>query len=183
MNPINKIKEHNSSNNLEFNEEQHKYTLDGVRLDSVTTKLGAFFPFDRDKIAEKVAGYRGVTKEEIISAWEETAVYGTHIHLLAEKYILGEHLNPQELEEIKHAIAFFNDNPHFEVLGTEVKIFSKKHKIAGTVDLMVKHKETGNIHLLDYKTCGKDIIKNECYQMALGPLKEFPHNKFFSYSM
>lgn len=181
---IKKINEHNQKNNLIFDEKCHQYTiLDGIVLESVTTKLSKFFPFDAQAISKKVADIRGISQEEVKAEWKKTADDGTEVHLLAEKYCLGHKLSETELNKIKHAILFFNHNSQLEILGCEVKIFSKKHKVAGTVDLIVRNKENNRVYLLDYKTCNKDINKNECFQMAQGHLKEFANNKYYNYSM
>lgn len=181
---LNQIHNHNKINELKFHEDNHTYTISGgIVLTSVTTKLKKYFPFDLEAIAKKVADIRKVPKEQIISEWQETAKFGTNIHNLAEKYSKGELLTDDEKSKIRHAIQFFSENSHLEILGTEVAIFSSKYKIAGTVDLIVRNKENNQIYLLDYKTCNKDINKNEVFQMAIGPLKDFPNNKYYNYSM
>jgi ATP-dependent exoDNAse (exonuclease V) beta subunit len=181
---IKKIKDHNTKHNFSFNEKYHIYTiLNGTRLESVTTKLKKFFPFDAKKISKKVAEIRGISQEEVLLEWKKTADTGTKIHLLAEKFCKGETLTKEELERIKHAVMFFKHNPHLEILGTEVSVFSKEHKIAGTVDLIVKNKQNDKIYLLDYKTCKKEIKKEEHFENALGVLSDFANNKFYNYSM
>jgi CRISPR/Cas system-associated exonuclease Cas4 (RecB family) len=184
MNPIDIINKRNKESNLQFNEAEHIYTIEGsIVLESVTTKLKKFFPFDLEAISKKVASIRGVTQDEIKAMWKKTADDGTEVHLLAEKYSLGQDLSDEELGKIKHAIAFFKKNDHLEILGCEVQLFSKKYGVAGTADLMVRNKENNKIYVLDYKTCNKEIKKDDIYHMAQGVLKDFPNNKFYNYSM
>jgi ATP-dependent exoDNAse (exonuclease V) beta subunit len=183
-NPAKKISKHNEEFNLKFNESGHRYTiLDDIVLDSVTTRLKDFFPFDAEKVAKKIADSRGVSHESILEDWKRIRENGTHIHALAEKLCNGNKLCSDELEKVKHVTQFLEEHPQFEILGCEIRIFSKKYKIAGTVDLMLKHKETGKFYLLDWKTSPKEIEKDIYWEMAQGPLKDIPHNKFHSYSM
>ena len=179
-----KIENHNKKYNLQFDEESHRYTIEnGIELKSVTTKLKQFFPFDLEAISKKVAEMRGISQDELKAQWKKAADDGTEIHLLAEKYCLGQKLTQEELNKIKHAVSFFKQNPQLEIVDCEVKIFSKKYKIAGTADLLVKNKENNKLYILDYKTCSKDINKDEIFQMAVGVLKDYPNNKYYNYSM
>ncbi|MEA2037418.1 MAG: PD-(D/E)XK nuclease family protein, partial [Nanoarchaeota archaeon] len=184
MNPANKILEHNKEHNLQFNEKDHIYTiLDGIKLDSVTTKLKDFFPFDAKKVAEELAERRGTHAALILEEWRKIRDNGTYTHLLAEKICNGDKLCAEELEKAKHVVQFLKDHPNFQILDSEVRVFSKKYNIAGTVDLMLLNKENNKLYLLDWKTSNKEIEKDEHWSMAQGILNELPHNKFYQYSM
>lgn len=184
MNPAKKVLEHNKKHNLLFDEDNHIYTiLDGIKLDSVTTRLKEFFPFDAKKIAEKLAEQRGTDPEIILDDWTRIRDNGSYTHLLAEKLCNGEKLSPSELENVNHVVQFLKDYPNFKILGTELRVFSQKYGIAGTVDLMLLNKDNNKIYLLDWKTSSKEIDKESYWDMAKGVLNELPHNKFYQYSM
>ena len=184
MNPIQAIRDHNKKHNLHFDAEKHKYTIEeNLELESVTTRLKEFFPFDAEKIARNLAEMRGVPHETILEDWKKIAENGTLTHELAEKYCKGDKLCTEELEKVKPVVDFLQNHPNFEVLGCEVIVFSKKYKIAGTVDLMLRNKDNNKLYLLDWKTSKKEIERDEYWDMAQGKLKELPHNKFHQYSM
>jgi len=182
MNPIKLILSHNKKNNLKFDEKNHKYTiLDDIKLESVTTKLKKFFPFDAVKIAKRLAELRGIHHNDILDEWERIRDNGSYIHLLAEKICNGNKLSTVEQNKVKHVMQFIKDHPHFEILGSELRVFSKKYKVAGTIDLVLLNKENNKLYFLDWKTSIKDIVKNDYWEMAKGKLKELPANKYHKY--
>ena len=181
---IEKISKHNKEFNLKFDEDNHRYTiLNDIKLDSVTTRLKDFFPFDAEKVAREVAARRGVSHKRILEDWNKIRDNGTHTHLLAEKLCNGNKLCAEDLAKVKHVIQFLEDHPHFKILGCEIIIFSKKHKLAGTVDLILLNNKNSKLYILDWKTSNKEIEKDEYWNMAKGKLKELPHNKFYQYSL
>jgi len=183
-NTIEKISKHNKEFNLKFDEDNHRYTiLKDIKLESVTTRLKDFFPFDAEKVAREVAARRGVPHELILENWEKIRDNGTHTHLLAEKLCNGNKLCAEDLAKVKHVIQFLEDHPHFKILGCEIIIFSKKHKLAGTVDLILLNNKNSKLYILDWKTSNKEIEKDQYWDMAKGKLKELPHNKFYQYSL
>ena len=184
MNIIKKILEHNKKCNLQFDEKNHIYTIDGdIELESVTTKLKDFFPFDAEKVAMKVADFKGIPYEMVLEDWKRIRENGTHTHLLAERLCNGNKLCAEELSKVKHVVQFLEDHPHFKILGCEVIIFSKKYKVAGTVDIMLLNKDNNKLYILDWKTSSKEIEKDQYWEMAKGVLSDIPHNKFHNYSM
>ena len=179
-----KILNHNKKYRLKFDSETHTYTiLDDVVLCSVTTRLKSFFPFDAEKVAMKVADFKGIPYKMVLEDWKRIKENGTHTHSLAEKLCNGNKLCAEELSKVKHVVQFLEDHPHFEILGCEVIIFSKKYKVAGTVDIMLSNKEDNNLYILDWKTSSKEIEKDQYWEMAKGVLSDIPHNKFHNYSM
>ncbi|MDP7180517.1 MAG: PD-(D/E)XK nuclease family protein [Candidatus Woesearchaeota archaeon] len=184
MSPVNKISEHNKKHNLQFEEKEHKYTIEGdIVLKSVTTKLQSFFPFDAIKVANELALQRGVDPKSILDEWDTIRDNGTATHNLAERFCNGEELTNEELNKVKHVSTFLKCYSHFQVLGSEVRIFSKKYKVAGTIDLVLKNKTNNRIYLLDWKTSSKEIERDKYWDMAQGKLSNLPHNKFHQYSM
>ena len=144
--------------------------------------LKTCFPFDKEEISAKVAIMRGVSQQELLDDWSRCAEEGSFIHSLAEKYVLGHKLKRKELKKIKHVIKFLKVNNPLKILTTELLIFSRKHNIAGMVDLVVQDTTNGKLYLLDYKTSRKEIDKDEDFERALPPLQNYPNNKFYKYS-
>ena len=179
MDVVKKIHEHNRKHNLCFDEKSHTYTIDGCDLDSVTTRLKKYFPFDKENIAKEVAIRRGITYQEVLASWERNRDAGSVMHALAEKFSRGDSLNSYELAKVQHVVGFFKDHPNLEVLGCEVPIFSKRFKIAGTVDLILRDKD--KVHILDWKTANREILKDDYWEDAVG--LDIPHNNYYKYSL
>jgi len=185
MHPIvAKILAHNKEHKLRFDAEKHQYQMyTDFILTSVTRKISRFFPFDKEAALEAVAAKFSVTEEEVQASWDKIRDRGTYIHDLAERYCMAEELSTDELSEIENVVKFFEDHPEFEVAGAEVKVFSKKYYVGGTIDCILIDSKTGKLVLLDWKTSAKDIEKTQYYSMALPPFNTFPNNKFYSYSL
>ena len=67
MNPVRAIKKRNKKCGLHFDEKKHKYTINSsVELESVTTRLEQFFPFDAKQIANKLSEMRGIPSKQIL---------------------------------------------------------------------------------------------------------------------
>lgn len=178
------ILSHNKQNKLRFLKEVHKYLIDeNLELQSVTQKKSKYFPFNVKKVARQVALRNWTVEEEIIQFWNSLRDYGTKIHDLAQKVSENQNLSLEEKEKIKSVIKFFKDHPQFEVILAEIPIFSRKYKMAGTIDLIVKDTNTNNLFTIDWKTSQKQIKKNDIWHMAKAPFEELPNNKFYNYSL
>lgn len=177
------IKKVNKQHKLRFNEQKHEYHLGKTELQSVTTHLQTYFPFDKEKISKAVAKKTGQTPKKILQQWNKQTKHGTHIHNLIEQHLTKQNLTSKQKEEIKQAIQFFKENKQYEIITVETRIFSKKHKLAGTVDLILKNKENQKLYLADWKTSKKPIQKNKAYKKAKKPFNYLPNNKFHKFSM
>ncbi len=178
-----KILNINNKSNLFFEEKKHKYFInENFELTSVTKYLSKFFPFDLNKVARDVAEREWRTEDEVLGEWEVLRDSGSKIHDIADRYCRGEELSDIELENIGGVVAFFNEYDYFEIIASEIKIFSKKYNIAGTIDLILKDKNTNRLYILDWKTSRKEINKEDCFSMAKGPFEELFNNKFYKYS-
>ena len=124
---------------------------------SVTEFIYLFFrKFDQEKIAQKLTTehtkYMHMSVEELIEQWSKGAERGTIVHNELELFI-------NEGVEPKHKLAttgweWIKDkqkNPD-NIFHSEVIVFSKKLKIAGTIDLLIHNKKSDTYHLLDWKT-------------------------------
>jgi len=183
---LSKLEKINFENKLEFIDDTHEYFIEDKKskLTSVTTLLSEYFPFDADKIAEFLAGRRFVSKEEILDEWRERQEYGSFIHNTVEDYIKNKKPSNDSYEHIRHGIEFLNSiQESHEIIGSEIVVFNSEFNIAGTIDLIIKEKETGKILTIDWKTGQKDIEKNDVWDYCKSPLNEIPNNKFYKYSM
>ena len=159
---------------IKLEESSHKYILEGyedIEFISVTTCISEFFDkFDKNAVAYKlvttVPKYRGRTVEELIHEWDQTANFGTAVHKEIEDYI-----NLKKMPEIDRAIAGVNwlnkylQKSDYEVF-SEVIVYCKDLKIAGTVDLLVFDKISKKYSILDWKTSKE--IKTDSYKMKTG---------------
>lgn len=177
---INKI---NEKHDLTFNAKTHTYYANNEELDNVTTYLQTIFPFNKEKISKAVAQKTGKTQKTILKQWEKQTRHGTKTHNLIQKHLQRNNLSIKEKKEIANAINFFKENENWEIKAIEAKIFSKQHKIAGTVDLILKNTENNKYYLADWKTSKKTIQKNKAYKKAKKPFHYLPSNKFHKFSM
>jgi hypothetical protein len=127
-----------------FDPETHTYRFDGKKFDSVTTFLKTFkVPFDRDFWSKKKAEERGVDVSQILEEWNQKSVkamsVGTSVHKYIEDFWSG--LNPTDpedpivLERTKKFLDIYNRKLHVLLpLKSELKIFSKRWRISGTID-------------------------------------------------
>lgn len=180
---------------LKFDEKNHKYFLmGGQELISVTTLIHSCFPeFDTDKVAEgcmNKAGYKGKTKEEIIEGWaknrDEAAHRGTLLHEFAETLLRVN--QAQELDGLEDECEVIEDFieeqllPKYEFIDAEVRVFDTDWMVAGTVDLLMRNKDTGKMALFDWKT-NKKINKFNRWSKGLGSLNLLPDCNFTHYSL
>jgi CRISPR/Cas system-associated exonuclease Cas4 (RecB family) len=177
---LEKISRHNKENNLEFNKEEHKYFVNGVEFQSVTKFLKNFFPFDRKRIARQIAEKTFTTEDEILESWDKVKDNGAFVHDLIDKFCKKQELSKEELNKLQGVLKFFKEN-NYEIITSEIKVFSTKLKLAGTIDLIAMDK-LGNLFIIDWKTNRKFIDKKEVFEMARKPLEEFSNNKFYQYS-
>jgi len=139
-----------------FNKEAHSYTNvnTGEKYSSVTTILNQFkIPFDKDGMSRIVAARRGISQEDIIKEWDETANkakdYGTKIHSVVEEYIK----NGTHEDEYATLINNFKKQGSLRAKDgvlCEHIVHNHQYKIAGTADMIVP---TGKyFDVLDIKT-------------------------------
>lgn len=188
---------------IQFDPIKHKYIdTNGVEYQGVTTFISTLFPeFEALRIATKCSKnpkkkeYFGRKPEEIVLEWEknakEAAAFGTLIHAQAEKMVWGELVDiitnatktPTKKQKYVHAVYEFIQIllEKYEVVSTEQILFSPKYGLAGTVDLLLKDKETGEYVIADWKT-SKKITKANFFQKGFAPLKHLDdcnQNHFF----
>jgi len=158
-----------------LDEKEHKYTVDGKELISCTTFLSKYFPkFDAEKKAEEMGKRDGREPQDILDDWKEIAKQGTLVHEEIEKYI-NDGLMPQSSKGLMGA-HWCQTNQGDDELVSEMRVFSEELGIAGTIDLVIKHKPVvgclkQRVTLSDWKT--NKAIYRKCF--GRGGLKEASH--------
>lgn len=189
-----------------FDPKEHAYTYDGVKLDSVTRFISRFKEeFQRDYWAERKARERGITTEEILAEWQEKGdvanIIGTAVHEWIENFWetrkineIPEHYDSPDDEVKKRCLKFldiYNSKlKSFVPLKSELKLFSKKWRLAGTVDqpLLYWDKKLNKVLLVigDWKT-NKEFKDDEHpkgrYQKLYRPFNELYANHHNEYSI
>jgi hypothetical protein len=141
----------------------HKDT--GQKYKSVTTVLSMLEPeFESEKIAQAIENqdeerkkerYKSMTKDEILEAWrienEEANAYGTEIHEILERYLLAKRLYIPKSDYEREIITKFQevDDMAGEIY-PETILFSEKHSLAGTADIIEDCGDYFNVR--DFKT-------------------------------
>lgn len=173
----------------------HSYTLDGVpRIKGVTTMMKGLGGPPESYFTEYTAGYAldnwdelaqlppaerlkkiaGATKARFNSA----AVRGTEVHKLAERLSHGEEVPvPDHLRGYVNSAVQFLDDYDVKADCTEVALFSRKHKHAGSADAFGSAQKPGELLrtsiLWDWKTTAKEPWGSVAFQFAGYKFSEF----------
>lgn len=145
---------------FEFDPIKHRYTYLGDEFVSVTRFIQQFHkPFEQEYWSKRKAEQAGVPQDWIINEWKKINDYanevGTDTHNWIEDYFNGLWKPlPTNLDVInrinKFNIIYANQLHKLEPLKFEVRVFSKKWKIAGMIDSLFLYR--GKIYILDWKT-------------------------------
>jgi len=180
--------------NFEFDPKLHRYTYEGEPFISVTRFIQQFHkPFEQDYWSKKKAEEAGVPQDWILAEWKKLNDYanevGTDTHQWIEDYF-NQIWKPLPLNpDVLHRINKFNHiyAKHLyklEPLKFEVRVFSKKWKIAGMIDSLFVYR--GKIYILDWKT-NKDFTddshKKGTYEKLLAPFQDYYKNHLNEYSI
>jgi hypothetical protein len=158
----------------------HKFTKE--KFKSVTTVLGMLEPeFNSEEIAlaismqdpsKKKEQYQNMSQAEILAEWkrinDEANEYGTEIHEIMERYLLANKIYFPQNDYERELITKFQEIDPMTV-GTiypETILFSEKHKLAGTADIIEDCGDYFNVW--DWKTNKKFNFISE-YSHWLNP--------------
>jgi ATP-dependent exoDNAse (exonuclease V) beta subunit len=144
-NILKKLECYNDSD-FKFDPLVHKYTYHGDQFISVTKFITQFHkPFEQNYWSQRKAEESGVPQEWILNEWKKSNDYanevGTETHNWIEDYFNGVWRKLPNSQDIINRINKFNiiyaDQLHkLEPLKFELRIFSKRWKIAGTIDIL-----------------------------------------------
>lgn len=179
---------------FKFDPKKHKYTYLGDHFTSVTQFISRFHkPFETEFWSKKKAEERGVDQEVIKKEWKQLNDYandlGTATHQWIEDYYnqIWQPLpsNPDLIHRINKFNRVYAKHLYkLDPLKFEVRVFSKKWKIAGMIDSLFIYK--GKIFILDWKT-NKQFTHDEhdrgTYERLLEPFDEFWKNHHNEYSI
>jgi len=190
------------NDNFKFEEEAHVYTYSGKKFDSVTTILKVFKkPFDTKYWSKDKARERGVDVSVILNEWDiksKTSMdLGTRVHKFIEDFLSG--LNPELMEGEdpiyedrvnKFMRVYQNRLKYLLPLESELRIFCKKWRLAGTIDqpFLYLDPNTFKIYIIigDWKTNGiftHDDHPKGRYNKLLRPFTGLYQNHLNEYSI
>lgn len=179
---------------FKFDPKYHKYTYDGVPFTPVTKFIEQFHkPFDKEYWSKNKAEEAGITQEQILKEWKDKNDYANEIGSATHQWI-EDYFNqiyqtiPNNLDLI-HRINKFNTIYakqlwKLEPVKFEVRVFSKKWKIAGTIDSLFLYR--GKIYIIDWKTNGDykdDNHPKGRFDKLLHPFEDFYKNHMNEYSI
>jgi ATP-dependent exoDNAse (exonuclease V) beta subunit len=180
--------------NFKFDPKYHKYTYGGKAYTSVTKFIQNFHkPFEQDYWSTKKADEAGVPQEWILNEWKEkndrANFVGHSTHEWIENYFkqIPQWL-PNDLDITdrinKFNIIYSKQLYKLTPVTFEIKIFSKKYPLAGTIDSIFLYK--GKLFIVDWKTNSK-FTHNEHesgkYEKLLNPFTNLWKNHLNEYSI
>lgn len=188
---LEKLKVFNDSNFI-FDEKEHVYTYKGSIMRGCTSFLNTFIkPFDSEYWAKKKAEEEGITTEEKLAQWDEirerSCYLGTLVHNYIEDFYEKNSTELTEDEEANERI--FEWHKIYESMlkdmvsiGSEIRVFSKKYNLAGTIDKLYLYK--GMLIIGDWKTNKKiKTDKDFCFGKLLYPFEKLKENELNKYSL
>ncbi len=182
---------------ITFNKKEHSYTDQNGNKYLSTTRLikGQFPEFKALEMATKCAGkgkYKDMDVDDVLQAWEENrdeaANFGTFIHEYAEYLLTGKAMNivceSERARLFKKSVSNFIDIllKKYEVISTELIVFDPIWRISGTLDLLLKNKETGKLVIADWKT-NKKIEKYNKFSKGNGALNHLYNCNYAHYGL
>jgi len=157
---------------LQFDEVQHRYTLNGKPLPSVTSVIST------------------VSADSILSNnFKMAGIRGTAVHSVCDKLNRNEQVNisslDQDIDRYVQGYILFLQAGLYEVTHSEIRVYSPTKHYAGTVDIIAKDKK-GNHVVMDIKTSAL-VSPTASLQMAayagaieelakLGEIPDLPKN-------
>lgn len=182
--------------NIIFNEADHTYELNGIKLDSVTTLIKSLCkPFDSETISQRMADRSGTTKEEILSEWKKKAddslEKGTAVHSYIDDVFSGEsdpvlnELNVKTPEMLAFDSLWDSLQTKFDakLVSRESIVGCSELRIAGRYDALVDMNVFGSRVkcLFDWKT-GR-FRKSNPFQKLLAPFVDQDDCELVKYSI
>lgn len=175
-----------------FDEKEHIYRYDGKIIYGTTSFLENFIkPFDSDYWSKKKADDAGITQEEMLAQWDakrdRSCDLGHAVHEYIENFYEQNSTKLTADEEANERIEKFHiiyesRLKPLQNIGSEIRVFSKKWGIAGTLDQLYLYE--GSIIIGDWKT-NKQIKtdKDFCFNKLLAPFQNYKENELNKYSL
>jgi ATP-dependent exoDNAse (exonuclease V) beta subunit len=180
--------------NFKFDPRYHRYTYGGKQYTSVTKFIANFHkPFEEDYWSKTKAEEAGVPQEWILKDWKDkndrANFVGHATHEWIENYFKQiPQWVPNDLDIVdrinKFNIIFGKQLHKLTPVKFELRIFSKKYPLAGTIDSIFLYK--GKLFILDWKTNGRfthDSHDRGRFQKLLYPFDSYWKNHLNEYSI
>jgi len=192
-----------STEGLVFEPTQHKYFLHGKEIQSVSSIVGYYAPFDNIKVAEGCSAnprskYYRMTVDEILQVWNDKAAKGTVVHEFGEAcFLMKSGLEDMVDDNLKNrltknglevsspkeeAVARWWDDldlDRYVLIAKEARVVNPIMNYAGTFDLLLYDLLEHYYVLRDYKT-NEDLFKwtKDTLRPPLTPIKADDHGKY-----
>ena len=191
---------YNNKTILNFDEDKHLYTMNGIKVHGTTSILGViakpalmYWAVNQaishlEKCLVPGTSYDEIQLKAMLESAKtahrkkstDAADKGKFVHEWCESYIKGEDPKLPVNTELRNAVSKFlewvNTN-NVEFLETEKIVYSQKYNYAGTLDFIAK--VNGKIMLGDFKTStgiyDEYFFQTSAYQQAY--LEEYPDKK------
>jgi ATP-dependent exoDNAse (exonuclease V) beta subunit len=180
--------------NFKFDPRYHRYTYGGRQYTSVTKFIANFHkPFEEDFWSKTKAEEAGVPQEWILKDWKDkndrANFVGHSTHEWIENYYKQiPQWIPADLDIVdrinKFNIIFGKQLHKLTPIKFELRIFSKKYPLAGTIDSIFLYK--GKLFILDWKTNGRfthDNHEKGRFEKLLYPFDSYWKNHLNEYSI
>ena len=172
--------------------ESHRYILStnpDLEFISATTFISQFFEkFESEKIAQKLVSvspkYMGMTVDEVLAMWKESANHGTIVHEELEEHILNKSplTEPKAIQGMNW-LNKYKMKSNFEIY-PEVIIYSEELKLSGTVDLLLYDKKNNTYIIMDWKTSKSISTKSYGGKKGIKPATaDIDDTKFNHYAL
>jgi len=141
----------------------HSYCLENypdLQFNSVTTIVDQQFPpFEKERIArylsERSTKYQHLSPDEIIQEWEDIKNHGTDVHREMDDYV-SSGIAPSLTKALSGKECFDKEIGNYgDKMFSELIVYSKELKVAGTVDLLTYDAEKNECYIFDWKTSKK----------------------------
>ena len=172
-------------------EESHTYRLIDLKTNftSVTEFIHQFFEkFDKEKVAKNALRnnpkYADMTIEDVLSEWNKGSERGNTVHNELEDFIKNKKIPSHPMAKVGAAWLRKKEKKHYTYF-SELIIYSKAWKIAGTIDLLIHDTEKDLYHIIDWKT-NKKINKSSFQGTRKGikfPLENMDDCNFNHYNL
>ena len=189
---------HMRDENTSLDEKTHIYNIKGhTDYTSMTTFIHSLFDdFDENKKIDNMMKsqnwsnnkYFGKSKQDILNLWEknkvEASTAGTKMHYDIECFY-NNNIQENNSPEYKYFLNFNNTIKNkLKPYRTEWIVYDEDAKIAGSIDMVYKHKSSDILDIYDWKRC-KQIIKNPTFnKWSNNKITEhLPDSNFWHYSL
>ncbi|MBP9637801.1 MAG: hypothetical protein KBD97_05530, partial [Bacteroidaceae bacterium] len=187
----NKLNAHERDSYINFEPNEHIYSIEDQQYTSVTSFINQFFPkFDSEKWANIKARQLGTTPEALLEEWrikgEKASQMGTLLHHNIDQHLQGL---PHGTEDAFPLFLKFKvEHPRMLPYRTEWAVFDEDSKIAGTIDLLESH--GGCYDMYDWKCSTKLIGKNNkilresfVHETAFAPIQHLDNTSYYHYAL